>query len=49
MNETRAKRKLSGMFSADVVGYSRMMQEDETSTIRKLEDSKALMARLTEQ
>jgi adenylate cyclase len=43
MNEKRAKRKLSGILSADAVGYSRLMQEDETSTIRRLEDSKELM------
>jgi adenylate cyclase len=43
MNEKRAKRKLSGILSADAVGYSRLMQEDEASTIRRLEDSKELM------
>jgi TolB-like protein/class 3 adenylate cyclase len=43
MNEKRAKRKLSGILSADAVGYSRLMQEDEGSTIRRLEDSKELM------
>jgi adenylate cyclase len=49
MNEERAKRKLSGMLSADVVGYSRLKQEDEASTIRNLEDSKTLMASLIRQ
>ena len=43
MNEKRAKRKLSGILSADAMGYSRLMQEDEASTIRRLEDSKELM------
>ena len=43
MNERRAKRKLSGILSADATGYSRLMQADEASTIRRLEDSKALM------
>ena len=33
MSEERTKRKLSGIFRADAVGYSRLMQEDEASTI----------------
>jgi len=49
MNEERAKRKLSGILSADAVGYSRLMQEDEAATIRTLEDSKSLMRKLIEQ
>jgi adenylate cyclase len=49
MNEERARRKLSGILSADAVGYSRLMQEDEASTIRRLEDSKELMANLIQQ
>jgi hypothetical protein len=38
MNEERAKRKLSGILSADAVGYSRLMQEDEVSTIRLIRE-----------
>jgi adenylate cyclase len=49
MTEERAKRKLSGILSADAVGYSRLMQEDEASTIRTLENSKRLMSELIEQ
>jgi adenylate cyclase len=49
MTEERAKRKLSGILSADAVGYSRLMQEDEASTIRTLEDSKKLMNELIRQ
>jgi adenylate cyclase len=49
MTEERAKRKLSGILSADAVGYSRLMEEDEASTIRSLEDSKELMANLIQQ
>jgi len=49
MTEERARRKLSGILSADAVGYSRLMQADETSTIRTLEDSKSLMSELIEQ
>jgi len=49
MAEERAKRKLSGILSADAAGYSRLMQEDEASTIRTLEESKRLMSELIEQ
>ena len=49
MTEKRASRKLSGILSADAVGYSRLMQEDEASTIRTLEDIKKIMSKLTEQ
>ena len=48
MTEERASRKLSGILSADAVGYSRLMQEDEASTIRTIEDSKMLMCELIE-
>jgi class 3 adenylate cyclase len=44
MMEERAKRKLSAILSADVKGYSRLMQEDELVTIRTLEAYRALMA-----
>jgi len=46
MTEERASRKLSGILSADAVGYSRLMQEDEALTIRTLEGSKRLMSEL---
>ncbi|MGD2271214.1 MAG: adenylate/guanylate cyclase domain-containing protein, partial [Desulfobacterales bacterium] len=49
MTEERARRKLSGILSADAVGYSRLMQEDEVSTIRNLEKSKRLMSELIQQ
>ena len=49
MSEERAKRKLSGILSADAVGYSRLMQEDEASTIVTLAESKELMADLIQQ
>jgi adenylate cyclase len=35
--EERAKRKLSAILSADVKGYSRLMEEDELETVRTLE------------
>lgn len=37
MIEERAKRKLSAILSADVKGYSRLMEEDELGTVRTLE------------
>lgn len=49
MTEKRTKRKLSAILIADAVGYSRLMQEDEASTILALEDSKELMTGLIQQ
>jgi TolB-like protein/class 3 adenylate cyclase/Tfp pilus assembly protein PilF len=49
MTEERARRKLSGILSADAVGYSRLMEEDEAWTIRTLRESKRLMSTLIEQ
>jgi TolB-like protein/class 3 adenylate cyclase len=46
VSEERAKRKLSAILSADVKGYSRLMQEHELFTIRTLEDYRALMAEI---
>jgi class 3 adenylate cyclase/Tol biopolymer transport system component len=46
MSEERVKRKLSAILSADVVGYSRMMEVDEAWTIKSLEESKKLMSSL---
>lgn len=36
MTEGRAKRKLTAILSADVVGYSRLMGEDELATVETL-------------
>ncbi|MFC1495772.1 adenylate/guanylate cyclase domain-containing protein, partial [Thermodesulfobacteriota bacterium] len=49
MNQERTKRKLSGILSADVVGYSLLMEEDETRTIQNLEESKKLIGELIEE
>ena len=43
MIEGRVKRKLSAILSADVKGYSRLMQEDELSTVRTLEAYREMM------
>jgi adenylate cyclase len=35
-NEERSQRRLAAILAADVVGYSRMMEQDEASTLAKL-------------
>jgi TolB-like protein/class 3 adenylate cyclase/Tfp pilus assembly protein PilF len=49
MSEERVKRKLSAILSADVVGYSRLMQKDEVSTVRTLEAYRKVMSDLIDQ
>lgn len=49
MTEERVKHKLSGILSADVVGYSRLLRENEASTIRNLEENKKLIFKLAEE
>jgi len=49
MNEDRTKRKLTAIFSADVVGYSRLMEEDEAWTIQSLRENKRLLSKLIEE
>jgi adenylate cyclase len=43
------ERKLAAILSADVVGYSRLMAEDETGTIRTLRDYREAIAMLVRQ
>jgi adenylate cyclase len=42
--EERVKRKLSAILSADVKGYSRLMEDDELSTVRTLEAYREMLA-----
>ena len=49
MAEERFKRKLTAILSADVAGYSRLMAEDETSTVKTLADYREVIASLTKQ
>ncbi|MBN2420490.1 MAG: tetratricopeptide repeat protein [Deltaproteobacteria bacterium] len=49
MNQDRAERRLSGIFIADVVGYSRHMGDDEDWTIQNLEDNKKMMDQLVKE
>jgi adenylate cyclase len=43
------KRKLAAILSADVVGYSRLMGEDEAATVKTLETFKRVIADLIHQ
>jgi adenylate cyclase len=36
MAEERAQRRLAAVLAADVVGYSRLMEEDESGTLAAL-------------
>ena len=48
MSKNKYKRKLTAIFSADVVGYSRLMGDDEESTIQTLNTYRDLMTTLIE-
>ena len=48
MNQKEVNRKLSCILSTDVVGYSRLMEENEASTVRYLEENKKLISKLIE-
>ncbi len=43
------KRKLTAILSADAVGYSRLMAEDETATVKTLASYREIMASLIKQ
>ena len=49
MAEKALKRKLTAILSADVEGYSRLMGDDEESTIRTLTDYRSAMTSLIHQ
>jgi TolB-like protein/class 3 adenylate cyclase len=49
MAEERVKRKLTAILSADVKGYSRLMGEDEISTMQTLKKYREVMAGLVEE
>ena len=42
----RTKRKLTAILSADVKGYSRLMGEDESATVRTIESYRSAMGKL---
>ena len=49
MTEERAKRKLTAILSADVKGYSRLMVEDELSTVETLKSCREIISTLVQQ
>jgi class 3 adenylate cyclase len=49
MVEEGFKRKLTAIFSADVAGYSRLMAEDETATVKTIASYREIMASLIKQ
>jgi adenylate cyclase len=49
VNSDALERKLAAILSADVVGYSRLMAEDEAATIRTLTDYREAIAMLVRQ
>ncbi|MFO7737007.1 MAG: adenylate/guanylate cyclase domain-containing protein, partial [Desulfatiglandaceae bacterium] len=49
MAEERAKRKLTAILSADVKGYSRLMGENEVSTVETLKSYREVIFSLAEQ
>jgi class 3 adenylate cyclase len=49
MTEETLNRKLAAILSTDVVGYSRLMGDDEESTIRTLNNYQSAMTSLIQQ
>ena len=49
MATEKFKRKLTAVFSADVVGYSRLMRADEAATVETLTTNREIMASLIKQ
>jgi adenylate cyclase len=48
MTQEGFKRKLTAILSADVVGYSRLMDDNEEATIQTLNDYRKSMTELTD-
>ena len=49
MTQEGFKRKLTAIFSADVIGYSRLMRDDEEATVRDLAAQRVLMTEIIQQ
>jgi len=43
------KRKLAAILSADVIGYSRLMRDDEEATVRNLAAHRVLISEIIQQ
>ena len=48
MAESTGERKLAAILSADVVGYSKLMADDEEATVATLKEYRAAIARVIE-
>ena len=49
MTAKSVKRKLTSILSADAVGYSRLMNDDQKATLKTLNAYRALMTKHIEQ
>ena len=49
MTQEGLKRKLTAVLSADAVGYSRLMAEDEAATVKTIAAYRGIMSSLIEQ
>jgi len=49
MEEKKAKRKLTAILSADVKGYSHLMQDDEEATVRTITAYRGVMSTLIQE
>ena len=49
MEQKGFHRKLTAILSADVAGYSRLMQDDEAATVKTLEAYKQIISDLVKQ
>ena len=49
MTQEGIKRKISAILSADVVGYSRLMEEDEVATVQTIESYRKTVSSPIEQ
>ena len=49
MTQEGFKRKLTAILSADAVGYSRLMREDEASTVRDIAAHRVLITETIKQ
>jgi len=49
MPDQRAKRKLTAILSADVMGYSRLMEDDEEATVRTINAHREVITDLTKE
>ncbi len=49
MTQEGFKRKLTAILSADVIGYSRLMRDDEEATVRDLAAHRVLITGIIQQ